>query len=315
MSDDVSLKKIFVISLLLHLLLLLIPLRVVVRDTAEAMANELKDKAEKKLTFVFVETPENARESPVEQVTPFISDKNLAASNPQAPENLPMGMPYQQGRSEVPEMLPQQTPPTATPGSPNEMTRQQQQQQRQEGERQPKNQEQQKQNESADAASLDALRQLEALSRLTPPKQEQQALTPAPQLPPGESSPPSAPSAPRYNNRGERAPVGADFQLSTYNWNWAPYLKELKKRIESNIYPPPAFYMGLVRGRTFLRFKILPDGSMTEFELITYTGHESLMNTSVHAIKASVPFLPLPSDFPEDHLGITVGFFYNEFIQ
>jgi len=299
-SDEISLKKVFILSILLHLLLLLIPLRVVIKDTREALADELKKEIDR-MTFIFVETPEDAVESPVEQVTPFISDKNLAASSPEAPTELSEGLPYQEGRSEIAAMLPEPTPSStprgATDGS----------QQQPEEVPDPQSREQ-------DAASFDAFRQLEALSRLAPPKVEEKPLT-QPQQPQADQSRPYAPSAPRFDSPRSRAPLGADFRLSTYNWNWAPYLKELKKRIESNIYPPPAFYMAMARGRTFLQFRIQQDGSITDFKLITYTGHESLKDTSVNAIKASVPFLPLPSDFPEDFLEITVGFFYNEFIR
>jgi len=298
-SDEISLKKMLLISILLHLLLFMVPLRVFIGDARDALARQLKDELEE-MTFIFVETPEDAVESPVEQITPFISDKNLAASNPQAPGDLPAGQPYQEGESEIPAMLPEpEAAPPAPPGS----------------EQEPRPPVEESAEQRLNRQSFDALRKFEALSRLAPPKAEK-TLTPQPQ-PPGKESRSAAPvpPPPRFDNRQSRAPVGAEFRLSTYDWNWAPYLKELKKRIQSNIYPPPAFYMGLVRGRTFLRFKILQDGSITDFELITYTGHESLMNTSVHSIEASVPFLPLPSDFPEDFLGITVGFYYNEFIR
>jgi len=299
-SDEVSLKKVFILSILLHLLLLLVPLRMVIKDTREALADELKKETDK-MTFIFVETPEDAVESPFEQATPFISDKNLAASNPEAPAELAEGLPYQEGRSEIAAMMPEPTPSSTPRGVTDGSEEQAEDVQKQV-------------NEQPGAASFDAFRELEAVSRLAPPKDEDKPLT-QPQQPKGDESRPYAPTAPRFDSRRNRAPVGADFRLNTYNWNWAPYLKELKKRIESNIYPPPAFYMGLARGRTFLQFRIQQDGSMTDFKLITYTGHESLKNTSVNAIEGSVPFLPLPSDFPEDFLEITVGFFYNELIR
>ncbi|MFH1070700.1 MAG: energy transducer TonB [Candidatus Glassbacteria bacterium] len=305
MSDDVSLKKALIISLLLHLLLLWVPMRAIIREKAEVAADELKEDIDR-MSFIFVETPENAAESRVQQITPFISDKNLAASNPEAPQDLTAGMPYQEGRSEVAAMTPEPSPPARAPQG---VTDGSDRQKKEQAEQQKKEQEQ---------SSFDALKQLEALGRLAPPQTEQPPqLQPSaqPQQPQGEPSRPYAPSAPRFDNRQSRAPVGSDFKLSTYAWNWAPYLKELKRRIENNIYPPPAFYMGLIHGRTFLRFKIQQDGTMTDFELITYTGHESLKNTSVHSISASAPFLPLPSDFPEPYLEITVGFFYNEFIR
>lgn len=300
MSDEVSLKKVFVLSILLHLLLLLVPLHMVIKDTREALAEELKKEVDK-MTFIFVETPEDAVESPMEQVTPFISDKSVAASNREAHPELAEGLPFQEGRSEIAAMMPEPTPSSTplgvTDGSSEQLEDRQQQS-----------------SEQTEASSFDAFRQLEAMSRLAPPKVEERQLA-QPQQPQGDESRPYAPSAPRFDSQRSRAPVGADFRLNTYNWNWAPYLKELKKRIESNIYPPPAFYMQLARGRTFLQFRIQQDGSMTDFKLITYTGHESLKDTSVNAIEASEPFLPLPSDFPEDFLEITVGFFYNEFIR
>jgi len=297
--DEISLKKVFLLSILLHLLLLLVPLRMVIKDTREALAEELQKEIDR-MTFIFVETPEDAVESPVEQVTPFISDKNLAASNLEASAELAEGLPFQEGRSEIAAMMPEPTP-FSTPVGVTDGSQEQ-------AEDVPE-----RQSEQPGAASFDAFRELKALSRLAPPKAEDKPLT-QPQQPRGDESRPYAPTAPRFDSQRSRAPV-SDFRLSTYNWNWAPYLKELKKRIESNLYPPPAFYMGLARGRTFVQFKIQQDGLMTDFKLITYTGHESLKDTSVNSIEASVPFLPLPSDFPEDFLEITVGFFYNEFIR
>lgn len=299
MSDEISLKKMIIISLLLHLVVLFMPLKTAVQNTGKALARELEKKPDE-MTFIFVESPRNVAESKEKQVTPYISDKNLAAVNPQAPPNLPLGQPYQKGESEVPAMQSDQRPGQTAPPAALEQPRESGEETAQEKEI------------KAPDESFDAIRELEAASRLAPRKKEQ------PYIPKSDyqgERQPSSPSEPRFDNRGTRAPLGADFQLSTYNWNWAPYLKELKKRIESNVYPPPAFYMGLARGRTWLRFKIMQDGSITDFELITYTGHESLKNTSVKAIEASVPFLPLPSDFPEDYLGLTVGFYYNEFIH
>ncbi|HUU26859.1 MAG TPA: TonB C-terminal domain-containing protein [archaeon] len=300
MSDEISLKRMFLISILLHLLFLLIPLKFFIQDAKEILALQPKKEPEE-MTFIFLETPENAAESPVEQVTPYISDKNLAASNPEAPKDLSLGQPYQEGRSEIPAMLPEES--SGQPAPP------------QQAEQQSEESRQETADLQADDAASRALRALEAFGRLAPPKKEQ-PLIPRQDTLRQEQGSPASPTMPRFDSRQTQAPVmGTGFQLSTYNWNWAPYLKELKRRIESNMYPPPAFYMGLVRGRTFLRFKILQDGSIVDFELIGYSGHESLKNTSVNSIEASVPFLPLPSDFPDDFLELQVGFYYNEFIR
>jgi hypothetical protein len=103
MSDEISLKKMIIISLLLHLVVLLMPLKTAVQNTGKALARELEKKPDE-MTLIFVESPRNAAETKEMQVTPYISDRNMAAMNPQAPPNLPLGQPYQEGQSEVPAM-------------------------------------------------------------------------------------------------------------------------------------------------------------------------------------------------------------------
>ncbi len=100
--------------------------------------------------------------------------------------------------------------------------------------------------------------------------------------------------------------------LNTYAWDFAPYLLEMKRRIRQNIYPPPAFTrLGIISGETVLRFRVLPDGQMTNLEVLGYTGHPSLKETSVIAVKNSAPFKPLPKGFPEDYLELTWTFIYS----
>jgi outer membrane biosynthesis protein TonB len=100
-------------------------------------------------------------------------------------------------------------------------------------------------------------------------------------------------------------------ELSTYAWDYAPYLLEFKKIIERNIFPPPAFtMMGIISGETVLSFKILPDGSITDLEVVSQQGHESLKTTSINAITNSAPFKPLPESFPEEYLGVICRFEY-----
>jgi outer membrane biosynthesis protein TonB len=314
-SDEISLKKTIVISLLLHLPLLLSSQKYF-QNYDQALAEKIKKPAaeEQQTTFVFVETPENARQTKVPQVTPYISDKNLAASNPTAPENLPIDQPYQKGETDL-ALMPSDPAPEGRPRPQSAVAqpRPQSQTERKQGEerKDPEQTPTEPGTERNKPQQFDAMQELEALSRLAPSKKEQSQ--PFQDYYDGPEGRPSAPVSPRYDNRQSRVPVGSDFALSTYDWNWAPYLKELKRKIESNIYPPPAFYMDLARGRTFLRFKIMKDGTIREFEVIGFSGHESLKNTSVKAIESSLPFLPLPSDFPDEFLELRVGFYYNEF--
>lgn len=124
-----------------------------------------------------------------------------------------------------------------------------------------------------------------------------------------------APANPRQSvagtNTSSRALDQGGLQLSTYDWNFAPYLKYLKQRIQSNIFPPAAFTrLGIIDGESKVRFRIYPDGRLEEFIVLDSRGSELLLKTSVQAVELSAPFKPLPSDFPEPFLEITGIFSY-----
>jgi TonB family protein len=98
--------------------------------------------------------------------------------------------------------------------------------------------------------------------------------------------------------------------FNTYDWDFAPYLIRLKKRIERNIYPPPAFTHLGIGGSNIIRFRISRDGTVTGPEVLGSEGEKALIETSKRAVEVSAPFWPLPEDFPRDYLEVTAKFFY-----
>ena len=98
------------------------------------------------------------------------------------------------------------------------------------------------------------------------------------------------------------------FQLSTYAWNFAPYMAYLKDQINRHIFPPRAFDLGLIEGKTQVRFRIYRDGRLEGPQLLGFEGSEMLKNTSVKSVELSAPFRALPGDFPDDYLEVT-GYF------
>ena len=104
--------------------------------------------------------------------------------------------------------------------------------------------------------------------------------------------------------------IGA-ITLSTYQWEWAPYINAMKNKLNRVWYAPTAYYkLGLIHGYTIIRYTIDRSGNITNMEVLNHNGHSSLENSSVSAIKALFPFLPLPADFPEETLTITVKLIY-----
>lgn len=98
--------------------------------------------------------------------------------------------------------------------------------------------------------------------------------------------------------------------LSTYRWNWAPYINAMKNKLRHVWYPPPAFFMGLIDGYTYIRYTVDRKGQLVEMQVLKHEGHESLELSSKNAVESLFPFLPLPDDFPDETLTITAKLHY-----
>ena len=112
------------------------------------------------------------------------------------------------------------------------------------------------------------------------------------------------------DNSKTRALERGGLQLSTYAWDYAPYMKYLQRHIDRHIYPPRAFELGMIDGRTVVKFRIWRDGRLEGPELIDYKGHGLLRDTSLKAVELSAPFKALPPDFPDEYLDIVGTFEY-----
>ncbi len=124
----------------------------------------------------------------------------------------------------------------------------------------------------------------------------------------------SGPRVPRTNNRHTSVKDYGDFSLSTYAWDYAPYLYMLRERVRRRWFAPEAFNLGLVSGRVIIRFKIMPDGALRDLEVLSYRDndvpYQSLVASSRNAIESASPFPPLPADFLHPFLEITGTFYY-----
>ena len=99
--------------------------------------------------------------------------------------------------------------------------------------------------------------------------------------------------------------------FNTYNWDFAPYMLAMKRKVESHMRPPYAFtHMGAVSGTNIIHFVVLPNGKIRDLEILDSDTHFSLDETSLRAVELSVPFLPLPRNFPEAYLEVTAHFAY-----
>lgn len=88
------------------------------------------------------------------------------------------------------------------------------------------------------------------------------------------------------------------------------YMRMLKQRIESIwVYPHDAIRQG-ISGELYIKFSINKDGSLGEVELIRTSGHRSLDEAAMKAIRDAQPFWPLPDDWQGNELVINGHFIY-----
>ena len=114
-----------------------------------------------------------------------------------------------------------------------------------------------------------------------------------------------------YNQNKFSVDQLGNMTLSTYAWEWAPYINTLKRKLYQVWFTPAAYYrLGLIHGYTIIQFSISKDGMLREYTVLEHKGHESLEQSSVNAIKSCFPFKPLPVHFPDDYLTITARLIY-----
>ena len=102
-----------------------------------------------------------------------------------------------------------------------------------------------------------------------------------------------------------------DLSLSTYAWEWAPYVNALRRKLYQVWFAPVAYYrLGLIYGHTVIQFSISREGKLIGYKVLEQNGHESLEQSSVNAIVALFPFKSLPKNFPEEQLTITARLIY-----
>ena len=251
---------------------------------------------ERRVRFELVETPNiESEENPEE--TDLVSDKSLRARDTKE-EKGDSNEPFSEGITEF-KTMPSVPPSEAVPitqlrDNAEEETEKEKVEDQNEG------------NEDFPDYSGDILRDTAILEKLKLPKKESD-----PNKEPQPNRESVIPEPSHRSRRPAATEFKSDFSFSTYAWDFAPYMLELKRRISNNLYPPEAFWKyGFTQGKVIVRFKIARDGKLLGLEVLDRTGHVSLKESSVNAIRASAKFPPLPSSFPDKVLEVTGGFYY-----
>ncbi len=127
----------------------------------------------------------------------------------------------------------------------------------------------------------------------------------------------AAAERPGYGARsGEFDEVGAlevgEYAFSTRAWDYEPYWVHMRAKLYRAWNPPVAYTTyGIIQGGwTLVRVVVHRDGTIGGAEILKTDGHQSLHQSSRAAMIGAAPFRPLPADFPDEELVVTVRFIY-----
>lgn len=302
------------ISIIFHLLLFLLKPLVGILGLADILkAEESHD--EEPLVFELVdpyeppqelvETPEDARRDAPPEDAQFLSDKNAQAQDMLDNSVLPEGLSFSDGVSDY------RTFAGGGPiGDPSVFQNQQQQSLEEvDGEQQNANDHQDQEGEPDPYTHGDVAILNEKLA--TPQKKFSKEMLRG-TTNPASPFPSQFSDDANWNNQQSNAEALGGISLSTYEWDYAPYLLYMKRRIREHLYPPTAFIqMGAISGQVTLRFVLRRDGTVRDLKFIDNEGHDSFIDPSLNSVKASDPFRPLPDHFPDPYLELTWTFVYS----
>ncbi len=283
------------ISVMIHLLVLVLYRPLARMHLFPAQTGAARADTPEPLVFDLVETPDDAIRQRPENAR-LLSDKNAIARDQYRGEDKDMGEAYSEGEVQYRVFAGKSGSDPASQDPSREM----------QARKVPDESRERAQNENRSRLSED----LDSRLRQIPPMK----IESKPQSEAGSYSSLSLRQFIDDLNFDQRRSHAGNFggiTLNTYNWNFASYILDMKKKLKASTFPPAAFtLLGMISGKTVINFKVFPDGKAADINVVEYEGDRSLMETSVDAVRVASPFSPLPRDFPEEYLELTWTFIY-----
>ena len=103
---------------------------------------------------------------------------------------------------------------------------------------------------------------------------------------------------------------GPSFQFDTKGVDFGSWLRRFRTHVYSNWMIPYAAMT--LHGHTRMRFTIHRDGSISDAMILQPSSVDAFTKAAFNAIKASNPTVPLPQEYPDEKMVMTVIFYYNE---
>lgn len=119
-------------------------------------------------------------------------------------------------------------------------------------------------------------------------------------------------SGQKLKNLESRAEIRGGFQLSSYEWEYAPYMNEWIQKIQKAWIPPISFLAGHGRGgRVVVDVMIDKSGKMLDMKVLYRNVNEDMTTSAKDAVLRTFKLQPLPEQFPDSTLSVIFNMIYN----
>jgi TonB family protein len=104
--------------------------------------------------------------------------------------------------------------------------------------------------------------------------------------------------------------VGSAISFDTKGVEFGPWVRRFLSQVRRNWSIPNAAMS--LRGHVSVSFNVHKDGTITDIVVVGPSKVDAFNTSSLNAIAASSPTVPLPPEYPEEKATITITFYYNE---
>lgn len=112
------------------------------------------------------------------------------------------------------------------------------------------------------------------------------------------------------NPQGGVTDPGSDIQFDTKGVEFGPWVRRFIAQVKRNWFIPQAAMN--FRGRVVIQFNIHKNGRITDVAVAQPSNIEAFNRAAFNAIVGSDPTEPLPPEYPDPQMFVTVTFYYNE---
>ncbi len=104
--------------------------------------------------------------------------------------------------------------------------------------------------------------------------------------------------------------VDSDISPSEIDWDYDVWTSEFSAELRKHWTAPYSYRIGITSGQTVVTAVLKPDGTIVSVEAVEEEGHASLHRASIEAVRSLSGLVPLPEEFTENTLSVTMTFKY-----